>query len=641
MNGVIYSKALVLTDSVQYKFAASDGTDPATGSPTVWRAVSLLAGVVNHAPELAWVSDTCRYQGVSPATAVSGTGFEFYVEYTDADDQFASLQVWVDLNDDGDYDDIDEKQDMTVDSGDGDYTDGENFIKTITLSYAGDGMLNYRFVASDGIEAATGDPVGVQSVTVFNSSLTPVTVCASGCDETSIQAGIVTAMSGDKVTLVSDGTYDEQLSLSTSTYTDSKVYSVCGPDSTTITYSGDEIIFLQNVSGIVIDGFQITGGTRGINSNGGSATINKCKIHNNNNINAERGGALNAGTALSILTVINSEIYANTSYSGSAAALNAGYGHSFTNTKIYNNTATYNASYLWSGNAGAVFTQNGSVTFTDVTITSNTAANGDGGAVYSNGSNVTFIRSTITDNTATSGYGGAIMQGNSSSDVSFENCIVADNQADSGGVSYVNAAAFTAIHSTFVGNRATAGYGGILRHLSGTSEFRNSILWNNTASAEGHIAWFNGGSMTITDTVIASGNDGIPTNEPYFASSNDDVTPSVSGYVSENDPFFVDAENGDYHLKYFSPAIDQGTPEDPPLSVDIDGDPRPFDWVGLGDGVDEYDIGADEVTHQDQSTVDSLSTTGLTAIESGPVDADASIFMSRFQVDCNDTGDSQ
>jgi len=204
-NGKIYTKDLVLTDSVQYKFAASDGTDSATGLPTVWRAVSLLAGAVNHAPELAWVSDTCRYQGVSPATAVSGTGVEFYIEYTDADDQFASLQVWVDLNDDGDYDDTDEKQDMIVDSGDGHYSNGENFTKTITLSYAGDGSLNYRFVASDGIEAATGDPTGTQSVTVIDSGLTSLTVCASGCDQTSIQAGIDAAKSGDKVTLVSAG----------------------------------------------------------------------------------------------------------------------------------------------------------------------------------------------------------------------------------------------------------------------------------------------------------------------------------------------------------------------------------------------------------------------------------------------------
>ena len=638
MNGRIYTKDLVLTDNVQYKFAASDGTDPATGSPTVWRAVSLLAGVVNNAPELAWVSDTCRYQGVSPATAVSGTGFEFYVEYTDANDQFASLQVWVDLNDDGDYDDIDEKQDMTVDSGDGDYSNGENFTKTITLSYAGDGMLNYRFVASDGIEAATGDPVGVQSVTVTDSGLTPITVCASGCDQTSIQDGIDAARSGDKFTLVNAGTYNENLSLWESSYSNSIVRSVCGPDATTISNPGN-VVFLQNVSGVVIDGFQITGGTRGINSNGGSATINKCKIHDNNNTTG-RGGGLQSGNASGILKVVNSEIYSNTSLGGSAASFNAGYGHTFTNTKIYDNHAIYNIAYSWSGSGGAVFTQNGDVTFTD-TIIDNNLADKSSGAVDSNGSNVNFIRSTITGNTATGGSGGAIVLGNGTENAYLENCIVADNQANAGGVAFVNGAAFTAIHSTFVGNQANAGDGGILWQQNATSEFRNSILWNNTASAEGHIAWFNGGSMRITDTVIASGNDGIPTNAPYFASSNNDITPSVSGYVSENDPFFVDAENGDYHLKYFSPAIDQGTPEDPPLSVDIDGDPRPFDWVGLGDGVDDYDIGADEVTEQDQSTVDSLSTTDSTAIESGPIDADESIVMSRFQVDCNDTGDSQ
>ena len=109
--------------------------------------------------------------------------------------------------------------------------------------------------------------------------------------------------------------------------------------------------------------------------------------------------------------------------------------------------------------------------------------------------------------------------------------------------------AFTAVNSTFVGNQATAGDGGVLWQQNATSEFRNSILWNNTASDEGHIAWFNGGSMTISDTVIASGSDGIPNNAPYFVSLNNNVTPSVSGYVSEDDPFFVDADNGDYHVK--------------------------------------------------------------------------------------------
>jgi len=644
MNGVIYTKVLVLTDSgssvIQYKFAASDGTYPATGLPTEWIAVSFLAGEVNHTPELAWVSGTCRYQGVSPATAVSGTGVEFYVEYTDADNQPGSLQVWVDEDDSGTYEEA-EKHDMTfATGGDGDFTNGETYTTTIALSYAGDGMLNYRFVASDGFEAATGDPTGTQSVTVIDSGLTPVTVCDTGCDQTSIQAGATAALGVDHVTLVYEGTYPENLVLDNSgtNYSNSKIYAVCGPDNTIISHTGN-VVFLQNVSGIVIDGFAITGGSIGINSNGGNATINNCKIHDNNNTNIARGGGLYAGVDSGILTVVNSEIYSNTSLGGSGATLNAGYGHSFTNTKIYDNTANYNASYAWSGSAGAVFTQNGRVTFTDVTITGNTAEHGNGGAVYSNGSDVNFIRSTITGNTAENGSGGAMALGNGNEIAYLENCIVADNRAIAGGVFFVNGAAVTAVNSTFVGNQATAGDGGVLWQQNGTNEFRNSILWNNTASDEGHIAWSNGGSITITDTVIASGSDGIPNNAPYFVSLNYNVTPSVSGYVSEDDPFFVDAENGDYHLKNFSPAVDQGTAEDPPLSVDIDGDARPFDCIGIGDGVDDYDIGADEVTTP--APIDSLSTTNPTAIESGPVDADESFVMSRFQVDCDDTGDSQ
>jgi len=642
MNGVIYSRALALTDSgsnvFQFKFAAFDGTSPATGTPTEWSAVSLLAGEVKNPPELAWVTwgATCGYQGVSPATAVSGSPFEFRVTYTDADDECpaaGNIQVWIDKNDDGDFDDT-EKLDPTGNDGNP-CASGRVYTFNTTLSHAGDGMLNYRFVASDGTDAATGGPTGMQSVTVIDSGLTPVTVCASSCGATSIQAGVTAALGVDHVTLVYEGTYPENLVLNNSgtNYSNSKVYAACGPDATIISNTGN-VVFLQNVTGIVIDGFGITGGSTGIYSNGAPALINRCKIHDNSN-STGRGGGLYTGVSAGILTVDNSEIYSNTSLGGSAASFNAGYGHSFTNSNIHDNEAIYDGINGWTGSAGAVFTQNGSVTFTDSTIKDNTS-HGNGGAVYSNGSAVNFIRSTITGNTSTAGSGGAIALGNGTENAYLENCIVADNQAINGGVAFVNGAAFTAVYSTFVKNQATAGDGGALWQQNATNEFRNSILWNNTASDEGHIAWSSGGSITITDTVISSGSDGIPNNAPYFTGN---VTPSIGGYVSENDPFFVDAEKGDYHLKNFSPAIDQGTAEDPPISVDIDGDARPFDCVGLGDGVDDYDIGADEVTSP--APIDSLSTSNPTAIQTGSVDADESIVMSRFQVDCDDTGDSQ
>jgi len=52
----------------------------------------------------------------------------------------------------------------------------------------------------------------------------------------------------------------------------------------------------------------------------------------------------------------------------------------------------------------------------------------------------------------------------------------------------------------------------------------------------------------------------------------------------------VDHANGDYHLRFSSPCIDTGT--DSSLDSDFEGELRPFD--GDGDGIDKYDMGADE-----------------------------------------------
>ena len=61
------------------------------------------------------------------------------------------------------------------------------------------------------------------------------------------------------------------------------------------------------------------------------------------------------------------------------------------------------------------------------------------------------------------------------------------------------------------------------------------------------------------------------------------MTPVVSGFASEDDPWFVGA--GDYHIMAFSPAVDNASATYAP-DLDIDGQSRP---QGAGD-----DIGADE-----------------------------------------------
>jgi hypothetical protein len=177
-----YTQSLMYTGdgNISYRFAASDGLDLATGDP-------ILAGqvvqVTNNVPILAWTGETLFTPGgVYPDSATSGNSFEFRVSYSDVDNNAPSvIQVWVDLNDDGDFDDPGEKYDMTeLDSGDTVITDGKLYTKTMALDYAGDGDLNYRFYATDGTDDAVGDPVSGGVVHVVSGTNIAPTLAWAG-----------------------------------------------------------------------------------------------------------------------------------------------------------------------------------------------------------------------------------------------------------------------------------------------------------------------------------------------------------------------------------------------------------------------------------------------------------------------------
>lgn len=90
--------------------------------------------------------------------------------------------------------------------------------------------------------------------------------------------------------------------------------------------------------------------------------------------------------------------------------------------------------------------------------------------------------------------------------------------------------------------------------------------------------------VTASGTVLAARNDLWSNGVDYRG------VPSGLGDLHTN-PWFVDAEHGNFHLSFVSPLIDAGlTPGAP--SVDFDGDSRPYD--GDGDGQSKTDIGADE-----------------------------------------------
>jgi hypothetical protein len=101
----------------------------------------------------------------------------------------------------------------------------------------------------------------------------------------------------------------------------------------------------------------------------------------------------------------------------------------------------------------------------------------------------------------------------------------------------------------------------------GLGQLFNCIVW-------GHSTSFRGDEWNVTYSNILGGFEGV-------------------GNISE-DPLFVNAGGGDFHLQAGSPCIDSASVNGP--ATDLDGNARPIDVPGIGrDGTgDEFDMGAYE-----------------------------------------------
>lgn len=154
---------------------------------------------------------------------------------------------------------------------------------------------------------------------------------------------------------------------------------------------------------------------------------------------------------------------------------------------------------------------------------------------------------TITGNTA--GLGGGIYCYYSSP--SLVNVTISGNRAFGGGgiyCWYYDSPRLSNV--TMSGNTAEVDGGGIFCYWSASLSLVNTILWNNSPQEISYSQRWAPSSISVAYSDVQGGEAGIVTN-------NNGTVNWLQGNF-DHDPFFMDPENGDFHLALGSRCIDAG-----------------------------------------------------------------------------------
>ncbi len=277
---------------------------------------------------------------------------------------------------------------------------------------------------------------------------------------------------------------------------------------------------------------------------------------------------------------------------------------------LTNNTFNSNSGGL--GHSGGVFVASSVAILTNNTFNDNSCEDGGGGTdIHSSVATLTnniFIGNSVWGGFETGSGGGASI---GASVVTLINNIFSNSYSNAGGGGtyiYSTDGNATLTNNIFIGNSIGYGSGGGVSIRLGTdsakAELYNNIIWNNTVShyyyePRGDDLYVNsdGDRNGIGSTVkLYNNNLGFDANFTSGQSEDLYISNTDNYFQADNlkeDPEFVDAANGDFHLLESSPLIDEGNISAPALpATDFEGNDRLID--GNGDGIAMPDIGADE-----------------------------------------------
>ncbi|MCH8011214.1 MAG: hypothetical protein IIA61_04580 [Candidatus Marinimicrobia bacterium] len=213
---------------------------------------------------------------------------------------------------------------------------------------------------------------------------------------------------------------------------------------------------------------------------------------------------------------------------------------------IANLTVTGGSTYF----GGGIYCSNSSPSLHNLSIRGNMADQMGGGIYCRDDSSPSLVNVKVSWNTAEYHGGGIYCRNNSN--LTLENVTVSENRANNGsGIFCVNSN--PKLVNVAVSRNTASDFGAGIFCFESNPSLVNTILWDNLPQEIYFDQYGNPNSITIDYSDVRGGSAGIVTND-------NGTIKWLEGNIDE-DPLFVNAENGDFHLQDVSPCIDAGNPD--------------------------------------------------------------------------------